>query len=419
LDYMKSNSKVLSCVPDPSEKRIAIRISAEAERALRGGHPWLYADAIQRQSHEGRPGDLAVIFDRKKRFLAIGLYDPMSPLRVRVLHHGRPTPIDRDWFAMRIAQAAALRQTLRGSTTSGYRLVHGENDGLPGLIIDRYGDSYVLKVYTTAWIVHLQSVLRVLPDETGGERFILRLSRQVQKEVDALYGLDDGTILHGSSLDGPLMFLENGFTFEVDPVHGQKTGFFLDQRENRERVERLARSKSVLNVFAYTGGFSLYAARGGAREVVSLDLSRPALAAAKRHFELNREFPAVAAARHKTMQGDAFVLLQQLASQGAAYDMVILDPPAFARRRDEVARALAAYDRLARLGLSVLRRGGTLVAASCSSQVAAEDFYRVIKGAAASAKRPLQEIERTGHALDHPIGFKQGAYMKCLFARVA
>jgi 23S rRNA (cytosine1962-C5)-methyltransferase len=142
------------------------------------------------------------------------------------------------------------------------------------------------------------------------------------------------------------------------------------------------------------------------------------LAAAKRHFELNREFPAVAASRHKMMQGDAFVLLPQLASQGIAYDMVILDPPAFARRRDEVARALAAYDRLARLGLSVLGRGGTLVAASCSSQVAAEDFYRVIKRAATRAKRPLQEIERTGHALDHPICFKEGAYLKCLLARV-
>ena len=416
---MKVKLKVLSSVPNPSGKRIAVRISAEAERALRGGHPWLYADAIQRQSHEGRSGDLAVIFDRKGRFLAIGLYDPISPIRVRVLHHGRPATIDQDWFAMRIARASALRQTLRGSATSGYRLVHGENDGLPGLVIDRYGNNYVLKLYTTAWIVHLQSVLTVLMEETGGERFILRLSRKVQKEVDALYGLDDGTILHGSPIHDPLTFRENGFTFEVDPVHGQKTGFFLDQRENRERVERLARSKSVLNVFAYTGGFSLYAARGGAHEVVSLDLSRPALAAANRHFELNREFPAVAASRHKMMQGDAFILMQQLASQGTAYDMVILDPPAFARRRDEAARALAAYDRLARLGIRVLRRGGILVAASCSSQVAAEDFYRVIKGAAASAKRPLQEIERTGHALDHPIGFKEGAYLKCLFARVA
>jgi 23S rRNA (cytosine1962-C5)-methyltransferase len=218
---------------------------------------------------------------------------------------------------------------------------------------------------------------------------------------------------------GPVTFHENRFIFEADPVQGQKTGFFLDQRENRERVEKLAASKSVLNVFAYTGGFSLYAARGGANEIVSLDLSRPALAAAERHFELNRAFPALAAAQHETLQGDAFDLLQRLARRGRRYDMVILDPPAFARRKDETARALAAYDRLARLGLGVLNHGGTLVAASCSSQVTAADFYNVIHRAAANAGRSLQEIERTGHALDHPIAFKEGAYLKCLFAQVA
>jgi len=414
---MKLKSKLLSSVPNPAEKRIAIRINVEAERALRRGHPWLYADAIKRQSHEGESGDLAVIFDRKGRFLAIGLYDPASPIRVRVLHQGQPLPIDRDWFTMRLAEASTLRLALRGSSTSGYRLVHGENDGLPGLIIDRYGNNYVLKLYTTAWIVHLQSVLAVLFDMTGGERFILRLSRQVQTEVDALYGLGDGTILYGSPLITPAVFQENGLTFEADLVHGQKTGFFLDQRENRERVERLARSQSVLNVFAYTGGFSLYAARGGAPEVVSLDMSRPALALAKRNFELNQENPAVAASRHKTMQGDAFFLLQQLANQDRTFDMVILDPPAFARKRDEADRALAAYDRLVRLGLGVLRRGGILVAASCSSQVAADEFYNRINSAAAKVKRSLKEIERTGHALDHPIGFKEGAYLKCLFAR--
>ncbi len=411
-------STVLSKVPSPSEKRIAIRISAEAERAIRRGHPWLYAEAIQRQSHEGKSGDLAVIFDRKGRFLAVGLYDPASPIRVRVLDYGRPTPINQNWFAARIVEASSRRQALPDSATTGYRLVHGENDGLPGLVIDRYDNNYVLKLYTTAWIEHLPSILAILIEETGGDRFVLRLSRHVQTEVDALYGLEDGTILYGPALDGPLMFRENGFAFEADPVHGQKTGFFLDQRENRERVEKLAMGKSVLNVFAYTGGFSLYAARGGAPEIVSLDLSRPALAVAKRHFELNREFPAVAASRHETMQGDAFLLLQQLAREGRAFDMVILDPPSFARRRNEAAKALAAYERLARLGLGVLSRGGILVAASCSSQIAANDFYHVIYRAAASSKRSLHEIERTRHGIDHPIGFKEGAYLKCLFARV-
>ena len=412
---MSLNLALLSNLPEPSAKRIAIRVRPSAERALRAGHPWLYVDAIRRQSHEGQAGDLAVIFDRKGRFLDVGLYDPASPIRVRILHQGRSTPIDEDWFARCIVTAHQKRQPLRDKATTGYRLVHGENDGLPGLVIDRYAASYVLKLYTAAWIAHLPAVLTSLSEVTEGEQFVLRLSRKVQQETGSLHGLHDGTILGRLPLQNPLMFQENGFTFTCDPIHGQKTGFYLDQRENRHRVEELARGK-VLNVFAYTGGFSLYAARGGARELVSLDISRPALAVARRHFELNSKFPAVAAARHMTLAGDAFTQLHDLAAQKREFDMVILDPPAFARRRDDVEPALAAYRRLTKLGLAVLRPGGTLVAASCSRPVSAPDFFNALHQSAGSIGRRLRELERTGHALDHPLTFKQGAYLKCLFA---
>ncbi|NCF66558.1 MAG: hypothetical protein GWP61_11315 [Chloroflexi bacterium] len=403
-------------IPDPSQKRVAIRVAPEAERALRGGHPWLFASAIRRLSHEGQPGDLAVIFDRKGRFLAVGLYDPHSPIRVRILQHDRPAPINEEWFAGRLVAAQQRRASLPPSTT-GYRLVHGENDSLPGLVLDRYENSFVLKLYTPAWVRHLKPLLAAFIAEIGGERIILRLSRQVQTETGALFGLHDGALLYGSSPQGSLRFVENGLQFETDPIHGQKTGFFLDQRENRARVERLASGASVLNVFSYTGGFSLYAARGGATHVTSLDISLPALDVAKRHFEINDHIPAVAAARHEMLRGDAFALLERLAKQGRAYDLVVLDPPAFARRQDEVAGALIAYGRLARLGLRVLRKGGTLVAASCSSRVSANEFFRVVYEAAAAEKRPLQEIERTGHPIDHPVTFKEGAYLKCLFAK--
>lgn len=405
-------------IPAPSEKRIAIRVTPEAERALRAGHPWLFAAAIQRLSHEGRSGDLAVIFDRKDRFLAIGLYDPLSPIRVRILQHERPVLIDQAWFASRLLAAQERRQFLLTTPTTGYRLVHGENDGLPGLVIDRYANSYVFKLYTSLWVPHLQSVLAAFLAEIGGERVILRLSRQLQTETGALFGLHDGATLCGSAPQGALRFVENGLQFEADPIQGQKTGFFLDQRENRARVERLASGASVLNVFSYTGGFSLYAARGGATNVVSLDMSQPALLVARRHFEINRAIPAVAAARHETLQGDAFTLLERLADQGRHYDLVVLDPPAFARRQDEVARALLAYGRLARLGFRVLHPGGILVAASCSSRVSANDFFNALHKAAAQENRPLQEIERTGHPIDHPATFKEGAYLKCLFATV-
>ena len=403
-------------LPAPSEKRIALRVSPAAERAIRRGHPWLFENAIRQQSHDGRSGDLAVIFDRKRRFLAIGLYAPASPIRVRILAQGQPTAIDADWFLYKLETAAEQRLPLLQTNTTGYRLIHGENDGLPGLIIDRYDNTYVLKLYTTAWVPHLSFLLRGLTAVAQPKRVVLRLSRFVQRQTDALYGLAEGQLLLGKPLKNGVRFLENGLYFEADVVQGQKTGFFLDQRDNRARVEPLAAGKRVLNVFAYTGGFSLYAARGGAKEVVSLDMSQPALANAMRNFKLNRAHERVAVAEHELLVGDAFLTMKQLIANRRRFEMVIIDPPAFAKRKEEVERAVSAYGRLVRLGLRLLRPGGILVMASCSSRVGAEQFFEVVHKAAVGAGRPLQEIERTGHAIDHPISFPEGAYLKCLFA---
>lgn len=410
----------LSQVPRPADRRIAVHVTPEAERALRHGHPWLFDQAIRHQSHQGHPGDLAVVFDHKRRFLAVGLYDPHSSIRVRLLHRGKPATIDQEWFKAKLATVAQLRAPLlKGpaeTATTGYRLVHGENDGLPGLVVDRYGQTSVAKIYTTAWIPHLRDVLSALADAAPFERLILRLGKATLEQPQDLYGLADGVILSGPGLDGPVLFQENGLCFEADPIHGQKTGFFLDQRDNRARVEKLAAGKTVLNVFAYTGGFSVYAARGGAREIVSVDASAPALETAIRNMAHNRHIPSVAAASHETVAQDAFEALAQMAKMGRRFDMVIVDPPAFAKKQDQVPQALSAYKRLTRLGLDVLRPGGILVQASCSSRVDAVAFYETINRAAAQAGRPLREIERTGHALDHPVTFKEGAYLKCLFA---
>ncbi|MCB8925364.1 MAG: class I SAM-dependent methyltransferase [Ardenticatenaceae bacterium] len=407
----------LANLPRPSGRRLALRVSPAAERAIRSGHPWVFDKAIRQQNVDGSPGDLAVIFDRKNRFLAIGLYAPASPIRVRILAHGQPAQIDADWFMYKVETAAEQRLPLLQTNTTGYRLVHGENDGLPGLVIDRYGETLVLKLYTTAWVPHLRDELRAVTAVLPPKRIVLRLSRFVQRQEADLYGLFDGQLLWGQPVrnDG-VLFLENGLYFEADVVHGQKTGFFLDQRNNRARVEKLAAGKRVLNVFAYTGGFSLYAARGGAKEVVSLDLSQPALANAMRNFKLNRAHEAVAAADHELLVGDAFLTMQQLIANKRRFEMVIIDPPAFAKRQDEVERALTAYGRLVRLGLKLLRPGGVLVMASCTSRVTADQFFELVHKTALGVGRPLQEIERTGHALDHPIGFPEGAYLKCLFA---
>jgi len=406
----------LSHIPPPAKRRIAIRVSLAAERAIRQGHPWLFEAAIQNQSHPGHPGDLAVIFDRQRKFLAIGLYDPTSIIRVRILQHRRPAQIDQGWFSKKIVAAAKLREALP-EDTNGYRLIHGENDGLPGLVIDRYAQSLAVKIYTPAWIPHLSTVLSSLSDLLNPERVILRLGRGVARHPEYLHALENGSTLIGNPGLGSVLFLENGITFEANLLHGQKTGFFLDQRENRARVEKISKGKRVLNTFAYTGGFSLYAARGGADEVISLDASQPALDAAQRNFVLNQSHSMIAACRHEIIVGDAFEVLQNFVHEKRLFDLVIIDPPSFAKNRSEIEKAVAAYQCLTRLGLSLLKPRGNLVQSSCSSQVDTEIFFEAIHQAAHQVSRPLTEIERTGHALDHPIGFPEGRYLKCLFAQ--
>ncbi|MBI5353055.1 MAG: class I SAM-dependent methyltransferase [Chloroflexi bacterium] len=408
MDYNTSRSQL----PAPSTKRIALRISAPAERALRQGHPWVFDQSITEQSHTGAPGDLAVIFDDKRRFLAIGLYDPTSSIRVRILQARDPATINADWFRAKLVSAALVRESLEGMNTTGYRLVHGENDGLPGLVIDRYADALVLKLYTPAWIPHLKDFCEALAQVSPATHLILRLNRSLQKQTEFLHGLSDGMTLSLLAPEGLILFKENGLIFESDPIHGQKTGFFLDQRDNRARVEKLSKDRSVLNVFSYTGGFSVYVARGGAKEVVSVDSSAPAIEAAVRNMDYNK----LVSASHETIAEDAFEVLEKMQSQKRLFDLVIIDPPMFAQSEKQSAGALSAYRKLTHLGLGVLRRGGTLVQASCSSRVDADSFFESIHQSAKEANRGLTEIERTGHGIDHPVTFKEGAYLKCLFA---
>ena len=395
-----------------------MRVTSEAAQAVKHGHPWLFESAITQQSFEGQPGDLAVVFDKKRGFLAIGLYDPHSPIRVRILHTGNPVSIDKQWFADKISVALELRKPLleqpESHQTTGCRLIHGENDGLPGLVLDLYENTLVIKLYTPAWFPHLHDIVPALP---SSERIILRFSRAVAASPDGLFGLEEGMLLFGPVLDVQVLFWENGLRFEADPVRGQKTGFFFDQRDNRSRVERLSAGKDVLNVFSYTGGFSVYAARGGARRVVSLDASKAATDAAERNWSHNLQIPAVTKSSHTTITQDAFAELTRISKEGQRFDMVILDPPAFAQKQKQIEQALSAYQRLTKLGLSVLKKGGILVQASCSSRVSADEFFDQIHIAANQAGRPLVEIERTGHALDHPITYPEGAYLKCLFAK--
>ena len=407
----------LELLPTVGERRLALRVTADAFRQVRGGSPWLYDGSIVSVSHEGAPGDLAVIFDDDRKFAAIGLWDPTSPIRVKVLHAGKPTTIDDHWWRERLSVALDQRQALVDDPdTTGYRVVHGENDGLPGLIVDRYSDTLVVKLYTPAWFPHLQSVVGVLSTMLSPERIVLRLSRGVANGES--FGLSDGDTILGAVPNQPVFFRERALTLEADVVKGQKTGHFLDQRDNRALVRGMASGAEVLDVFASTGGFSVSAAAGGAKSVHLIDQSEPALATARRNLEHNHRISEVRRCAVHTTTGDAFQVLADLAKKGEQFDIVILDPPSFASNQAAVPRALAAYARLTRLGLAVVKRGGTLIQASCSSRVTTDDFADTVMTAAASAGAEVVETRRTGHAVDHPIGFEFGGYLKAVYLTV-
>jgi 23S rRNA (cytosine1962-C5)-methyltransferase len=393
-------------------QRLATRLTPQGERILRSGHPWLFDRAVASVKGEGRAGDLSVIFDRKKdRFIGIGLYDPDSPIRIRVLAQGEPVRVDADFFAGRIRAAYELRKPLLAQDTNGYRLLHGENDGMPGLVVDVYAKVAVVKLYTPAWFSYLDGLLPIIQEVAGVETIVLRLARVVPSRE----GYTDGAVLVGELATEDIVFKEHGLQFYANVRSGHKTGFFLDHRPNRKRVGELSEGQDVLDVFSYAGGFSVHALAGGAYRVVSLDISGPALASARRNVALNvGEDP-----RHETIEGDAFQELERLARRGEDFGLVVVDPPSFAKREKEVKGALDAYRRINTLAIPLVRPGGILLAASCSARVSAEDFFATVTRIVKRSGRGYTEMERTFHAIDHPIGFTEGAYLKTIYYRLS
>ena len=401
---------------DTVTPRLRLHVTATAAEIIRGGHPWVFARSIAEQNRAGATGELAVLFDRKDRFLAIGLYDPDSPLRVRVLHAGKPVMLDAPWWTRRLDTALKRRQGLFDALTNGYRLICGESDGWPGLVLDRYGPVLVLKLYTTAWLPRLDEIIKLLRRSLEPERIVLRLSRNIQEMARKNYQREDGEIVFGKPLEARPVFLETGLRFEADVARGQKTGFFLDQRENRRRVETLAAGRRVLNAFSFSGGFSVYAARGGAASVTDLDISAHALSAARRNLALNRSDTAVARCRHEILKADAFDWFET--NTTPKFDLIILDPPSLARRESERAGAVRAYGKLAAAALKVLRPRGILVAASCSAHVTPTEFFEAVQHAAQTSGRRVMTLETTGHPPDHPATFPEAAYLKCIYLKV-
>jgi 23S rRNA (cytosine1962-C5)-methyltransferase len=396
--------------------RLRLRVTAAAESILRGGHPWLFAESIREQNRPGNLGEFAVIYDRKDEFLAIGLFDPDSPIRVRVLHVGKPRTLDLAWWQAHLDDTLKKRDGLFDAQTTGFRCINGEGDGWPGLVLDRYGDTLVMKLYTAAWLPRLAEIVEILRARISSERIILRLSRNIQDIAAKQFKRKDGDALLGTAPAEPVIFLETGLRFEADVLRGQKTGFFLDQRENRRLVETLSKGRAVLNAFSFSGGFSLYAARGGAKSVTDLDISAHALSSARRNFLLNEPIPAIARCPHESVQADAFEWLDETSKK---FDLIVLDPPSLAKKETERGGAIGAYKKLATLGMRALNPHGILVAASCSAHVSAEEFFTAVRESAAKSGRRFSELRTTGHAPDHPAKFVEGQYLKAIYLEAA
>ncbi len=406
---------------------LAVRLTPDALKHVRLGHPWVFdrgIESVRGGRHgdgTGESGDVAVMFDDRNRFVAVGLWDPGSPIRIKVLQSSTPVDVGAELWNDRLAHALARRWELLGSADSdALRVLHGENDRMPGLVVDLYRTVAVVKLYSDAWLAHLDEFLDVLQAAIWSiSGVVLRLSRRVANSpLASERGLADGQVIRGTVRDGRTTFSEHGLRFTADVRHGQKTGWFLDQRDNRALVGSMARGARMLDVFCCGGGFGVHAAAGGARHVHSVDLSPHAVEEAAAHMALNRDVREVGRATHTGTVGDAFEVMDDLRRSGERFDLVVVDPPSFASRQSDVTGALRAYGGLTALAVDLIQPGGTLVQASCSSRVSTSDFTGIVTRAAQRAGAELVVLAQTGQPIDHPIGFPEGAYLKAIVARV-
>ena len=385
------------------------------EKSVLRRHPWLFSGAIAQLDGRARPGDTVDVVSHEGRPLGRAAWSPASQIRARMWSFDAAEPVDHAFFKRRVAASVARRAALPElAGQQGLRLIHAESDGLPGVVADRYGDTVVVQLTTAGADKWRSAIADSLHKATGCARIYERSDVEVRK----LEGLEPVTgWIHGGAGEEELAIAENGVKMTVDIVGGHKTGFYLDQRENRRRVAELARERRVLNCFCYTAGFSLQALAGGAREVVSVDSSGPALATAQRNLALN---PQLDKSRALWREADVFAELRTLRAAGERYDLVILDPPKFAHTAAHAERAGRAYKDINLQALQLLAPGGLLMTYSCSGGVSAELFQKIVAGAALDAGRTARIVERLQGAADHPVdlAFPEGDYLKGLLLQV-
>lgn len=382
-------------------------LTRDLRRDLRRGHPWVFADAVRLPGGLA-PGETVIVEGKDKKAIGLGYVDPEGPLAVRMLSAdgARPEGLPA-LLEARLEAAVALRERLFDASVTGYRVVNGEGDGLPGLVIDRYEDVAVVKpdgpVADAFW--DTAAIARWLAGRLPVSRVYLRRRSRGGAEGEPLIG----------DAPGLVTIREGGARLAVDVVHGQKTGLFLDQREHRMRIGAMARGRRVLNVFGYTGGFSVHAGLGGASHVTTVDLAAPAIAQAEANWALN----GLPAEGHRGVAADAFAFLEA-AGAGERWDLVVLDPPAFAPSRQALPQALAAYRRMVTAGARVTADGGLVLVASCSAHVSLEALLGAIEEGVGEARRRADVLAVGGQPPDHPypLACRELAYLKAVTLRL-
>jgi len=387
---------------------LTVYLKKDREAPVLRGHPWIFSGAVESVEGDSEAVGVANVFDCKKNWIARGLYNPKSQIRVRLLTWREET-IDRDFFPRRIAQALALRQDFLSTTTSAYRLINGEGDFLPGLIVDRYADFLVCQFFTAGLELFKDDIIAALSALESVHGIFEKSEGRVRDE-EAL-GHFVG-VVSGAEPPETIPIEENGYKFLVDVRRGQKTGFFLDQRDSRAFLATVARGRTFLDCFSYSGAFSVYAFGGGAKEVITIDSSRPALELAEKNLALNG-FPDGG----ELLKGDAFAYVKEC---GRTFDVIVLDPPSLAPKRSDVTAATGGYKFLNLHALKHLNPGGYLLTFSCSQHLSTDLFQKVVFGAAVDAGRKVSLVKRLGQPIDHPVSLHhpEGEYLKGLVLRV-
>jgi 23S rRNA (cytosine1962-C5)-methyltransferase len=389
----------------------ALIVKSGREKSLLRRHPWIFSGAVQKRLNQPQSGDVVRVSAEDGRFLCRAAFSADSQIVARALSFDEGERIDENFYRKRIHAAIARRATL-AACTDAMRLVHAESDGIPGLIADRYGAVVVMQLLTAGIDPRREILARLFLEIPG----VASVYERSDADVRELEGLAPATgLLAGAPVEGKVAIVENGLAIDVDIAHGHKTGFYLDQRDNRAVVKELSAGAAVLNCFCYTGTMSLAALKGAAQSVLSIDSSASALEQGAAMLAKN----GIDDARAEWLDADVFQALRKLRDQARTFDLVILDPPKFAPTAHHAEKATRAYKDINLLGLKLLRPGGYLMTFSCSGGISAELFQKIVAGAALDARVEAQIVKRLGPGIDHPVSvhFPEGDYLKGLLLR--